>query len=95
MKSMPHHSSCITIGSDVNIVALRGEMTSLDIRIEWQLRKLSPGRALSDDIVLKLADYCQGVRYLDRNDTERTHRWKRRRTSGLIPADLGTTGGAA
>lgn len=94
MKSMPHFSSCITIGSDINIVALRGEMTSLDIRIERQLRRLSPGQALTDD-VLKLAAYCQGVRYLDRNDTERTHRWRRRRTSGLIPADLGTTGSAA
>lgn len=95
MKSMPHHSSCITIGSEFNIVALHGEMTSLDMRIEGQLRTLTPGRVLTEDIVLKVADYCQDVRFLDRNDTERTHRWKRRRTNELIPADLGTTGGAA
>ena len=97
MRSMTHHSSCITTGSTINIVALRGEITSLDIRIERQLRTLAPGQALTDDLVLRLADYCQGARYLAKNDTQRTHRWKRRPASSLITATqfLGTTGDAA
>ncbi|MEU7480587.1 hypothetical protein AB0A63_31730 [Lentzea sp. NPDC042327] len=97
MKIMTHHSSCITTGSTVNIAVLRGEIISLDIRIERQLRTLQPGQALSDDLVRKLADYCQGVRYLDRNDCGRVHRWRRRAVcavpAGARPQDI--VGGAA
>lgn len=68
MRKMIAHPDTPSTNTTVDVRALRGKMTSLDIALGQAFKKLKPGQALCDSLVNQLANYCAGAAYLEIHD---------------------------